>query len=74
MAVPGNEHYAHTYEYVYGKCLIEKGLPVFKEWLVKKEEKLEEISAALQDKESESVVKRKQELAKELAMHREEMA
>lgn len=74
VAVPGNEHYAHTYEYVYGKCLIEKGLPVFKEWLVKKEEKLEEISAALQDKESESVVKRRQELAKELAMHREVMA
>lgn len=73
VAVHGSEHYEHDYEYIYGKCLIKKSLPVFKEWLIKKEEKLEEISATLQDKDSEAALSRQKELAKELAMHREVM-
>lgn len=74
VATLGQECYAYDYEYVYGKCLIEKGLPVFKEWLIKKEEKLIAIRESISHIESESVAKRKEELEAELAMHREVMA
>lgn len=73
VAVHGEEQYEHPYEYIYGRCLINKSIPVFKEWMLKKEEKLEEISEALKDKDSEAARKRQEELAKELAMHKEVM-
>ena len=74
VAILGEERYVHDYDYVYGKCLIQKELPVFKEWLIKKEEKLVAISETIKVIESESVAKRQEELNKELAMHREVMA
>ena len=74
VAVPGKECYTNEYEYLYGKQLIAKQLPVFKEWLIKKEEKIKDIYGALNDNPSESALRRRAELEAELKMHQEVMA
>ncbi len=74
VAVPGKEIYEAGYDYKYGKCLIQKKHPLFKQWLIQKEAKIMEIAASLEGISSESVIKRKQELNKELEMHREVIA
>ena len=73
VAKPGKEVYDKEYEYVYGKCLIQKKLPVFKEWLVKKHNKLKEISQKLEQTDSPSIAIRKNEIKKEIEMHQEVM-
>lgn len=69
----GEEQYDKEYEYVYGKCLIEKKLPLFVEWMMDKEEKLESIYSQLEGIETSHTAKRKQELEIELHMHKEVM-
>lgn len=39
-AVPGEEHYSDDLEYTYGKCLMESGDSVFREYMQKEEERL----------------------------------
>lgn len=73
VAVPGVESYTEAYEYDYGKCLIEKKLPFFKEWMVQKQEKLNEIYNHISDKQSEHILVRKKELEAEMKMHEEVM-
>ncbi len=73
VAVQGEERYKEDYEYIYGRCLIQKGLPLYKEWLLIKDEKLQDIYEGLKIKASDSVDKRKQELEAEMSMHREVM-
>lgn len=55
-------YYKHDYEYTYGKHVIEKKLPVFKEWLEIKLEKQETIYRKLPN----SAVARKEELLQEI--------
>ncbi len=71
VAKHGEEAYDKEYEYIYGKCLIEKKLPVFKNWLRDKENKLNEISKRLDGVDSESTNRRKVELQDEMKMHQE---
>lgn len=66
VAVPGEEHYQKDYEYLYGKCLIEKKLPVFKQWISEKFEKQEGIYKAIEHQNSPSVLRRKAELEQEI--------
>lgn len=73
VATHGEENYDKEYEYIYGKCLIEKKLPIFKEWLVKKDEKLKGIYKSLQNQSSEHIERRKKELEEELSVHHEVM-
>lgn len=70
----GHESYTKAYEYLYGKCLIEKKLPLFKEWLEKKCEKLEEIQGHLAAQEGPQVIQRKEELEKEIEQIQEVIA
>lgn len=63
----GEEVYSKSYEYVYGKCLIEKKLPLFKEWLVKKCDKLEEIKKHLDSNQGIQAEARLKELEAEIA-------
>ena len=70
---PGQAAYKKEYEYKYGKCLIEKPNEVFKEWLKQKEDKLQTIYASLQNKETASAKKRREEIKAELEMHQEVM-
>ncbi len=67
----GEEMYDKEYEYLYGKCLIEKKLPLFKEWLIKKVEKLEEIKKHLKEKQGEQPSARILELDKEILQIKE---
>lgn len=71
VAKPGQEQYEHEYEYVYGKCLMEKKLPVFKEWIEMKLAKQEGIYKALTKQDSESANARKMELEQEIHTLRE---
>ncbi len=71
VAVPGEECYERDYEYLYGKCLIEKRLPVFQKWLLEKLNKQEGIYRAIESQDSPSVLKRKLELASEIKILRE---
>ena len=71
VAVPGQECYEETYEYTYGKCLIQKKLPLFKTWITEKRCKQEGIYAALESQNSESALQRKEELMKEIQILRE---
>ncbi len=71
VAEPGEEHYSHEYEYLYGKCLIEKKLSVFKEWVEMKLAKQEGIYRALAKQDSPSANERKSELEKEIQTLRE---
>lgn len=64
---PGDESYDKSYEYTYGKCLIEKNLPLFKEWMTLKLQKLDTIYKALQNTESESAIRRQEELQREIS-------
>ena len=66
VAVPGEECYEKDYEYTYGKCLIEKKLPLFKTWITEKRSKQEEIYLALKSQDSQSALKRKEELMHEI--------
>lgn len=66
VAVPGEECYEKDYEYTYGKCLIEKKLPLFKTWIIEKRSKQEEIYLALKSQDSQSALKRKEELMHEI--------
>lgn len=70
----GNETYDKAYEYVYGKCLIEKKLPLFKEWLMKKQGKLEEIKGYLDQKQGIQSEIRIKELEAEIAQIKEVIA
>nr|WP_302595357.1 class I SAM-dependent methyltransferase [uncultured Cellulosilyticum sp.] len=67
----GKEAYDKEYEYLFGKCLIEKKLPLFKEWLTKKMKKLEEIKSHLKEKQGEQPAARMIELEKEIAQIKE---
>lgn len=71
VAVPGEEYYDKDYEYTYGKCLIEKKLPLFKTWIMEKRCKQEAIYTALENQDSESALQRKAELMKEIQTLRE---
>lgn len=71
VAVPGQECYEKAYEYTYGKCLIEKKLPLFKTWITEKLCKQEGIYAAIENQESPSANQRKVELMKEIQTLRE---
>lgn len=72
VAEPGEvKCYEHEYEYLYGKCLIEKKLPIFREWLEMKLEKQEGIYKALKSQESPSANTRREELEKEIDTLRE---
>lgn len=71
VAVPGEECYDKAYEYTYGKCLIEKKLPLFKAWIMEKRSKQEAIYSALENQDSESALQRKEELMKEIQTLRE---
>lgn len=71
VAEPGKEQYVNEYEYLYGKCLIEKKLPVFKEWIEMKLAKQEGIYKALQNQDSASANARRVELEKEIQTLRE---
>lgn len=59
-------YYEHDYEYIYGKHIIEKKLPAFKEWLEIKLEKQEKIYSQL----PKSAVARKEELMQEIQLLR----
>lgn len=59
-------YYEHDYEYIYGKQVIEKKVPVFKEWLELRLEKQEKIYQNLPT----HVTKRKEELEQELQLLR----
>ncbi|PHV71065.1 hypothetical protein CS063_06950 [Sporanaerobium hydrogeniformans] len=74
VAQPGKECYTKEYEYTYGKCLIEKRDPIFKEWLLLKQKRLEAIEAQLEGVETPTSLKRKEALKKEKLMHKEVMA
>ena len=63
----GEEAYTEPYEYLYGKCLIEKNSPLFREWLEKKQEKLIEIMGHLDTQGGVQAMVRKGEINKELA-------
>lgn len=67
----GEEAYDKEYEYIYGKCLIEKKMPLFKEWLMKKQEKLEEIQSHLKERQGEQPAARMIELEKEISQIKE---
>lgn len=67
----GQESYDKEYEYVYGKCLIEKKLPLFKEWLMKKQDKLEEIKSHLNENQGKQAEIRIKELEEEIAQIKE---
>lgn len=67
----GVEAYDKDYEYIYGKCLIEKKMPLFKEWLMKKQEKLEEIQGHLKERQGEQPAARMIELEKEISQIKE---
>ena len=71
VAEPGVEQYDKEYEYLYGKCLIEKKLPLFKEWLEMKLSKQEGIYKALEKQDSPSANERKNQLKEEINMLRE---
>ena len=72
VAEPGKvKTYDKEYEYLYGKCLIEKKLPVFKEWIEMKLAKQEGIYNALQSQDTPSAMARKGELEKEIQVLRE---
>lgn len=73
VAVPGKEHYDKAYEYLYGKCLIEQRVPVFKTWIMQKLDKQEKIYASLMNQTSESANTRKGELEAEIRTLREVM-
>ena len=71
VAVPGEEYYEKSYEYTYGKCLIEKKLPLFKTWITQKRHKQECIYAALESQDSQNALQRKEELMQEIQTLRE---
>lgn len=71
VAVPGEEEYISEADYLYGKCLIEKKLPLFKEWVSEKLNKQEGIYRAIENQDSPSVAKRKTELEHEIKVLRE---
>ncbi len=67
VAEPGSEKpYEKAYEYLYGKCLIQKQSEVFKEWLNMKLLKQQGIYKALRGQDSPSANLRKVELEKEI--------
>lgn len=67
VAEPGSEeNYEKEYEYLYGKCLIQKQSEVFKEWLMMKLEKQQGIYEALKKQDSFSANRRKEALLKEI--------
>jgi len=72
VAEPGQEApYTHEYQYLYGKCLIEKKIPVFKEWLEMKLAKQEGIYKALEHQNTPSAYARCKELEEEIQTLRE---
>ncbi len=71
VAVQGDEKYDKAYEYVYGKILIEKRTQLFKDYILKKQEKLSMIYSTISQKNSKQIDKRKIELEEELKMHKE---
>ena len=71
VAVPGQECYEKAYEYTYGKCLIEKKIPLFKTWITEKRNKQEGIYSALEIQNSQSALQRKEELIQEIQTLRE---
>lgn len=73
VASLGNERYDKEYEYEYGKMLIDKKEDVFKEYILKKQEKLTEIYAHINQIDSEYTYKRKQELEEERKKQEEVM-
>lgn len=60
--VPGNEVYQQSYEYEYGKYLLEHPNQVFKEWLQKKDQQLKKLVEHLETIQSEDKQKRLQEI------------
>lgn len=67
VAEPGQERpYEKAYEYLYGKCLIQKQSEVFKEWLNMKLVKQQGIYKALIGQDSPSATIRKSELEDEI--------
>lgn len=70
-AVKGEEQYTAERDYLFGKCLIEKKDPVFKEWVAYKLAKQQGIYNNLEGQCSASAHKRKEELEKEIEMLKE---
>lgn len=66
VAEQGKEQYTKENDYLYGKCLISKQLPVFKEWIALKLQKQEGIFKALENQSSPHILKRQQELKEEI--------
>lgn len=71
VAVLGKEEYSNHYEYKYGKVLIQKKNETFKDYMLKKQERLSELYKSLSQISSKYSDKRKEELEEELRMHRE---
>ena len=72
VAEPGTEpKYEKRYEYLYGKCLIEKKSEVLKEWIHMKLEKQKGIYQNLVGQQSQSALSRRKELEEEIQMLQE---
>jgi len=71
VAVLGSEKYEKDYEYEFGKQLIDQKTQVFKEYMIKKQEKLNEIYQNISLVDSEYAYKRKEELDKQSKMQKE---
>jgi tRNA (adenine22-N1)-methyltransferase len=73
VAALGNEAYEKDYEYEYGKILIHKKTETFKEYILRKQDKLTEIYQNISQIDTEYTSQRKKELEKETRMHKEVM-
>lgn len=65
-AVPGEENAYSVLDYIYGKCLIAKKDPVFKQWVDYKLAKQQNIYTAIAHQETESAARRRVELEEEI--------
>lgn len=70
-AVLGEEVYEKDYDYKYGKILIQKKNETFKDYILKRQERLVELYNNVSQGNSKCSDERKKELEEELRMHRE---
>lgn len=71
VAKPGKECYAHTYDYLYGRYLIEHPTEDFKKWLQKKTAVLQKVEANLHTVYTENAQNRLKEIQEEQRIHQE---
>lgn len=67
----GVMRYEKEAEYAFGKCLIEEGSQVFREYLKKEKNRVEQVLSSLEGKESEAVIRAKKSLLEELSLIKE---